>query len=94
MSNRFMAMPGYRTRILGLQCYKENVAGFLQWALNFYNSRYSMRHLNPFYETDGDGAFPSGDAFMIYPAPTACHWSRSDLLFSMKRFKTWLRCSC
>lgn len=67
LSNRFMAMPGYRTRILGLQCYKENVAGFLQWALNFYNSRYSMRHLNPFYETDGDGAFPSGDAFMIYP---------------------------
>ncbi len=67
LSNRFMAMPGYRTRILGLQCYRFEVKGFLQWGLNFYNSRYSLRHLNPFMTTDGDGAFPSGDAFVIYP---------------------------
>lgn len=67
LSNRFMAMPGYRTRILGLQCYQFEVKGFLQWGLNFYNSRYSLRHVNPFITTDGDCAFPSGDAFIIYP---------------------------
>lgn len=67
LSNRFFAMPGYRTRMLGLQCYQFEVKGFLQWGLNFYNSRYSIRHINPYITTDGDCAFPSGDAFIIYP---------------------------
>ena len=67
VSNRFFSMPGYRTRILGLQCYKENVLGFLQWGLNFYNAQFSIRHIDPYKCTDSDGAFPGGDPFIIYP---------------------------
>lgn len=67
LSNRFIDMPGYRTRILGIQMFMENVRGFLQWGLNFYNSQYSIRHINPFETTDADGAFPAGDPFVLYP---------------------------
>ena len=67
LSNRFMAMPGYRTRILGVQLYLENVAGFLQWGLNFYNSVQSLHHIDPYTVTDGEGYFPSGDPFVLYP---------------------------
>ena len=67
VSNRFFSLPGYRTRILGLQCYKENVFGFLHWGLNFYNSQYSLRHLDPYKCTDADGAHPGGESYVIYP---------------------------
>ena len=67
LSNRFLAMPGYRTRILGVQLYLENVAGFLQWGMNFYNSVQSLYHINPYAVTDGGCAFPSGDPFILYP---------------------------
>lgn len=67
-SNRFMAMPSYRNRVLGLQLFKFNCVGFLQWGYNFWYSQYSKRKdLNPFEETDAGEAFPSGDAFMVYP---------------------------
>ncbi len=66
-ANRFMAMPSYRNRVLGLQLYKFNCVGFLQWGYNFWYSQYSIRHINPFEETDAGGAFPSGDAFVVYP---------------------------
>ncbi len=66
-ANRFMAMPSYRNRVLGLQLYKFNCVGFLQWGYNFWYSQYSVRALNPFEETDAGEAFPSGDAFVVYP---------------------------
>ncbi len=67
VSNRFFAMPSARNRIIGAQFYKYDVAGFLQWGYNFYNSRFSLRHINPFQVTDADISFPSGDSFMVYP---------------------------
>ena len=67
VSNRFIVMQGSRTRILGLQLYKYEIAGFLQWGYNFYNSQYSLSPVNPYACTDADGAFPSGDAFLVYP---------------------------
>ena len=67
VSNRFIVMQGSRTRILGLQLYKYDIAGFLQWGYNFYNSQYSLRPINPYACTDADGAFPSGDAFLVDP---------------------------
>lgn len=67
VSNRFMAMPSARNRILGVQLYKFDMTGFLHWGYNFYNSRLSKRHINPYYNTDADGLFASGDAFLVYP---------------------------
>ncbi|MDD3766244.1 MAG: DUF4091 domain-containing protein [Eubacteriales bacterium] len=67
VGNRFMAMPSYRNRILGLQMYKYDIAGFLHWGYNFYYSQFSMRPINPFLVTDADGAYPSGDPFSVYP---------------------------
>lgn len=67
VSNRFFGMPSARNRIIGLQFYKYRVKGFLQWGFNFYNSRLSRRHIDPFRVTDADMAFPSGDSFLVYP---------------------------
>ncbi len=67
LSNRFMAMPSQRTRVLGAQLFKYDVKGFLQWGYNFYNSQYSRRSIDPFKVTDAGGAFPSGDSFVVYP---------------------------
>lgn len=67
VSNRFMALPSYRNRIIGAQLYKYDIQGFLHWGFNFYNSQFSLRPINPFLTTDAGGGFPSGDAFLVYP---------------------------
>ena len=67
VSNRFIAMPSARNRIIGFQLYKYDIAGFLHWGYNFYYSQYSKRKINPYLITDADGIFPSGDAFSVYP---------------------------
>ena len=67
VSNMFVAMPSARNRILGVQLYKYNIEGFLQWGFNFYNSQYSNYPINPYLITDGDGFVPAGDAYQVYP---------------------------
>ncbi|MCF0135946.1 MAG: DUF4091 domain-containing protein [Lachnospiraceae bacterium] len=67
LSNRFIAMPGYRTRVLGLQMYLEKVNGFLQWGYNFYNNQDSLHLIDPYTVNDGECAFPAGDPFVVYP---------------------------
>ena len=67
VANRFMAMPSWRNRIIGVQMYKCSIVGFLQWGYNFYNTQYSKKKINPYEVTDAGGAFPSGDAFSVYP---------------------------
>ena len=67
VGNRYLAQPSYRNRILGLQIYKFGCEGFLHWGFNFYNSRKSVKKLNPFMSTGGDQGFPSGDPFSVYP---------------------------
>ena len=80
VSNRFFSMPSARNRIIGTQFYKCQIAGFLQWGFNFYNSQFSLRHLDPFAVTDADIAVPSGDAFMVYPGPDGTPWKSIRLL--------------
>ena len=67
VSNTFMSMPSARNRILGVQLYKFDIAGFLQWGYNFYNSQQSLYPLDPYSITDGDGFGPAGDCFQVYP---------------------------
>ncbi|MCU6712637.1 DUF4091 domain-containing protein [Paenibacillus sp. J5C_2022] len=67
VSNRFFSMPSARNRVLGLQLYKFDVEGFLHWGYNFWYSQYSTRVIDPFCVTDAVCAFPSGDAFVVYP---------------------------
>ncbi len=67
VSNRFIAMPGWRTRVLGAQLYKYRLDGFLQWGFNFYNSALSRFPIDPYRCTDAGRAFAAGDAFLVYP---------------------------
>jgi hypothetical protein len=72
VSNRFFAMPSSRNRILGIQLYWHDIQGFLQWGFNFYQSKHSLRAIDPYAVSDADGAFPSGDAFSVYPTVDGC----------------------
>jgi hypothetical protein len=67
VANRFFAMPSYRNRIIGVQMYKYGMAGFLHWGYNFYNIHHSLGQIDPYEVTDAGRAFPSGDAFSVYP---------------------------
>lgn len=81
VSNRFMAMPSYRNRVIGLQFYKYDIKGFLHWGYNFYNSQLSKKKINPFIITDGQGIFPGGDAFSVYPGEDRCLESLRIIVF-------------
>ena len=39
----------------------------MHWGYNFYNAQFSTRPIDPYCCTDADRAFPSGDAFLVYP---------------------------
>lgn len=67
VSNRFFNMSSSRNRILGYQLYRSDIEGFLHWGYNFWYSQYSLHAIDPFRTTDADHAFPSGDAFVVYP---------------------------
>lgn len=68
VSNRLVAMPQARNRIIGVQFYKFEIAGFLQWGYNFYYSQHSVAPIDPYHCTDGGYFVPAGDAFSVYPA--------------------------
>ena len=69
VANRFFSMPSARNRILGVQLYKYNIKGFLQWGYNFWYSQFSLSEIDPYLTTDSGGAFPSGDPFTKYFSP-------------------------
>ncbi len=68
VSNRFMAMPGARTRFIGMQFYKYNIVGFLQWGYNFYYNQGSYNFVDPYADSTGQYFVPSGDTYSVYPA--------------------------
>jgi len=68
VSNRFIAMPSCRTRCIGAQMFKYDIAGFLQWGYNFYNTGLSYGAVNPLLDTTGEYFVPSGDTNSVYPA--------------------------
>ena len=67
VSNMFMAMPSARNRILGVQLFKYDIEGFLQWGYNFYGTQYSDFQVDPYAVTDGEAFTPAGDCFQVYP---------------------------
>lgn len=81
VSNRFLSMPSARNRIIGIQAYRFGLKGFLHWGYNFYNSRLSLRSIDPYAVTDADGGFPSGDAFSVYPEGEGCTESLRLVVF-------------
>ena len=60
-------MPSQRTRVIGMQMYRNGSNGLLHWALNFYHSAGSHIKLDPYFVTDANGQFQSGDTFIVYP---------------------------
>ncbi|MBR7133742.1 MAG: DUF4091 domain-containing protein [Clostridia bacterium] len=79
-SNRLVAMPSFRNRILGTQLYKFDIKGFLHWGYNFYFNQFSYASVNPFMNTDGEYFAASGDALSVYPGPDGCPWESIRLL--------------
>lgn len=65
--NNFIAMPSTRCRVFALQLFKFDIAGFLHWGYNFYNTSRSQYTIDPYASTDADGRYPAGDAFQVYP---------------------------
>lgn len=68
VSNRFLAMPLWRTRCIGMQFYKFDIVGFLHWGYNHYNNQWSMDCINPYCDLSGDFWVPAGDTHSVYPA--------------------------
>ena len=67
VSNRFMAMPSYRNRIIGVQMYLYQLIGFLHWGFNYYFTENEPHLINPFLITDGENTWQAGDPFSVYP---------------------------
>ena len=69
VSNRLIAMPSWRNRSIGMQMYKYDIVGFLQWGFNFYNNQFSVDEAEPYTDLSGEHWVPAGDTFSVYPAP-------------------------
>ena len=67
MSNRFISMPAARNRSIGMQLYKYELEGFLQWGFNFFSNQASQDTVNPFYNVSSDSWVPAGDTLSVYP---------------------------
>ncbi len=80
VSNRLVAMPTARNRIIATQFYKYKIAGFLQWGFNFYFTQHSCEPLNPYMCTDGGCWVPAGDTFSVYPADDGTAYETIHLL--------------
>jgi hypothetical protein len=65
--NRFFHFPSYRNRVQGVLLYIYDLKGFLHWGYNFWFSQGAKSFIDPFKITDAGRAFPSGDAFLVYP---------------------------
>ncbi len=68
VSNRFHSMPAWRNRSIGMQFFKFDIKGFLQWGYNFYNNQWSSDSINPYLDCGANLAFTGGDSFSVYPA--------------------------
>ena len=68
VSNRLIAMPLCRNRSIGMQMYKYDIVGFLQWGYNFYGTHNSYGSIDPYSDSCGVDWVPAGDTYSVYPA--------------------------
>ena len=68
VSNRLIAQSLPRTRSIGMQMYKFDIVGFLQWGFNFYQNFHSVDPVNPYLNFCGDDWVIAGDMCIVYPA--------------------------
>lgn len=80
VSNRLIAMPTARNRIIATQFFKYDIVGFLQWGFNFYFTQHSCEPCNPYSCSDGGLWVPAGDTFSVYPAPDGTAYESVHLL--------------
>ena len=82
VSNRLISMPSWRNRSIGMQMYKYDIVGFLQWGYNFYNNQFSVNEIEPFTDLSGEHWVPAGDTFSVYPGPHGkCYESLRIVVF-------------
>ena len=83
VANRFFCNNSIRTRVIGYQMFKYDIRGFLHWGYNFYFTRLSKAVIDPYKVSDAGGEFPSGDSYIVYPAPdgTAYHSIRLKVFY-------------
>lgn len=81
VSDRLIAMPSARVRILGTQLFMYDMSGFLQWGFNYYYSGKSLYPIDPFFVTDADNQWPSGNAFTVYPYKNTAIESIRSIVF-------------
>lgn len=74
VANRFIAHPAVRTRVIGRQIFVARAQGFLHWGFNFYATHHTLAFVDPFRDTSAGGAFPAGDAFIVYPGAEGQAW--------------------
>ncbi len=67
VSNRFIGQKSAITRSIGMQMFKFDIVGFLQWGFNFYNNQYSISAINPYLDLSGGNWVPAGDTCSVYP---------------------------
>ncbi|TXR51308.1 DUF4091 domain-containing protein [Quadrisphaera setariae] len=48
--------------------------GFLHWGFDYWYSQLSEDLVDPYQDTTAGGAFPAGDAFIVYPGPSGVPW--------------------
>ncbi len=80
VSNRLMAMPGWRNRSIGMQFFKYDIVGFLQWGYNFYNNMHSRDTVNPYADASGEYWVPAGDTYSVYPAEDGTAYESTRIL--------------
>ncbi|MGQ9730639.1 MAG: glycoside hydrolase domain-containing protein [Candidatus Zipacnadales bacterium] len=60
--NTFITSPNIDTRVIGWLLFRERLTGLLRWS-------YERWPPDPMSQPEGDGRYPAGDLFIVYPGP-------------------------
>lgn len=66
LSNRLLTLPSARNRVLGMQMYRHEVKGFLNWGYNYHYSLLSHGVFDPAI-LPGGYAMDAGGSYIVYP---------------------------